>query len=101
MGTQGGLSGSARELHWLYFDPKELPPLELDTRPTQGRSYNRDSLELYEESWALDDDTSVGQLQFYAELYGSIRDGKPVPVTPESVLKQIRVLDECRKQAPV
>lgn len=99
MGTQGGLSGSNRELRWRYFDPKELPPLELDSRPTPDRSYNRDSLRLYEESWNPEGDTAPGHLQFYTELYDAIRRGKPAPVTPESVLRQIRVLDECRKQA--
>jgi predicted dehydrogenase len=99
MGTQGGLSGTTKELCWRYFKPEELSPVKLDTRPTENRSYNRDSLRLYEESWKLETDGSSGQLRFYEELYDSIRHGRSLPVTPESVLKQIQVLDECRKQA--
>jgi len=101
MGTQGGLSGSSSELRWKYFEPEELPPLTLDTRPTPDRSYNRDPLTLHEECWSGEPGAIHGHLIFYTKLFEALRAGKEVPVTPESVRRLIAVLDECRGQAPI
>lgn len=101
MGSRGGLRGDTKKIVWKYFKPDELPPRELDERPTPDRSYNQDSFPTHEETWTLEADTSPGHAGFYLDLYEAVRNGKPVPVTPESVRRQIRVFDECRKQAPI
>ena len=73
----------------------------LDTRPTPDRSYNRDRLTLTEKTWTAEKDRRPGQKGFYQDLFKTIRQGRPLVVTPESVRRQMRVLDECRKMAPV
>ena len=99
MGTRGGLSGGDAGLRWKYFEPSELPPRELDVRPTPDRSYNRDALRLHEEYWSRR--AEEPHLRFYTELFEALRCKGEIPVAPESVRRQIRVLDECRRQAPV
>jgi hypothetical protein len=97
MGTQGTLIGTTNELKWRYIKPEELPPRELDTRPTPDRSYNREDLNWYEESWKAEDDSITPETNFYIDLYNTIRRGAPLAVTPESVRKRIAVLDKCHK----
>lgn len=102
MGTRGGLTGSGGSIKWKYFEPKDLPRKSVAVSPTPDRSYNRESLPLREESWTADKDkTSAYQAKFYLELYETIKKDRPLSITPESVRKQIWVLDECRRLAPV
>lgn len=99
MGTQGGLRGSTQALQWRYFDPAHLPPRTLDTRPTPDRSYNRDEIPWQEGEWTLAEDTSPGHSGFYRELFAAIRHGAPVPITPESVQRVIRLQEACHRLA--
>jgi len=102
MGTCGGLSGTAGALRWKYLDPKDLPPRPVDRNPTPDRSYNREDLPWKpEETWDKSQDKSPGQEQFYRDVYAALREGKPVPITPESVRVQIAVLEECHRQCPL
>ena len=102
MGTEGGMSGSGSALRWRYVKPGSLPERTLSTEPTPDRSYNRDPVEWAEHSWSRDESgRGPGEADFYRELYAALRDGQPAPVTPEQVLKQMRVMEECRRQAPL
>lgn len=101
MGTQGSLTGDREMLRWRYFDPDEAPPLVLDTRPTPDRSYNREELPWQEECWEPTDDFRSGVRQLYHDLYATIRKGAPLAITPESVRRQIAVLERCRELSPV
>lgn len=101
MGTQGGISGNTRELHWKYFDPEALPPRELDTEPTPDRSYNRDEIPWQEESWHLDQYDGPGYTGFYLDLYETIRNGAPLVITPQSVRRVIWLQEECHRRSPV
>ncbi len=97
MGTQGTLIGSTDELKWKYIKPEELPHRKLDTNPTPDRSYNREELHWYEESWKAEDDPITPETKYYIDLFNTIRRGAPLAVTPESVRKRIAVLDKCYK----
>lgn len=100
MGTQGTLTGTRRELHWKYMDPASLEPRQVDERPTPDRSYNRETIEWTEESWDRSEHTGPGHTGFYLDLYQSIRHGKPLTITPESVRRQVEVLEECHRRCP-
>lgn len=100
MGTQGGLTGNSNKLKWKYFDPKELAPRVVDKKSTPDRSYNREVLPWKEETWDAGDQ-NTGNLNFYADVYNSIRNGAPVAITPESVRRQIAILEKCRKMCSV
>ena len=97
MGTQGTLVGTATELRWKYIDPAELPHREVDRKPTPDRSYNREDLHWYEETWSAADDPGMGEAAFYVDLYNTIRKGASLAVTPESVRERIALLQKCHE----
>ncbi|MCY4484646.1 MAG: Gfo/Idh/MocA family oxidoreductase [Spirochaetaceae bacterium] len=102
MGTEGGLTGSGSALRWRYVKPGSLPERTLSTEPTPDRSYNRETVEWVEHSWASGEaDGGPGEAGFYLDLHACIRAGGPLPVAPEQVLTQMRVMEECRRQAPL
>jgi predicted dehydrogenase len=100
MGTQGTLTGTSRALRWKYFDPGELVPREVVERPTPDRSYNREAIPWVEETWDQSEYTGPGSTGFYLDLYETIRNGKPLFITAESVRRQVEVLEECHTRYP-
>jgi len=98
MGTQGGLVGNGNSMRWKYFDPKDLPPRQVETRPTPDRSYNWEEIPWKEEEWILDKNARPGEILFYEELYKTLREGAPLPVTPESVRKVMYIIEKCREK---
>jgi predicted dehydrogenase len=100
MGTQGTLAGTRSELRWKYLDPAQLEPREVDERPTPDRSYNRETIEWTEESWDRSEYAGPRHTGFYLDLYETIRGNKPLFITPESVRRQVEVLEECHRLCP-
>jgi predicted dehydrogenase len=102
MGTQGTLiSHDRRSIQWKYFDPEAAPPLVLDTQPTPDRGYNNEQLPWQEESVEIDFNFGKNMLSLYEDLFATIRDGAPLAITPESVRRQIVILEKCRELSPV
>jgi len=101
MGTQGTLTCGQGSAHWKYFDPIEAPPLVLDTNPTPDRSYNRETLPWQEMQEDLVQDGRRDVQQLYRDLYATIREGAPLVITPESVRRQVSILERCRELSPV
>jgi len=95
MGTQGGLAGSHHSLRWRYFDPKDLPPRQVDTKPTPDRSYNVERIPWKEESWSSEAEYQSSGIAFYKELYKTLRHGTPLPVTPETVRRVMWIIEKC------
>jgi scyllo-inositol 2-dehydrogenase (NADP+) len=98
MGTQGSLASDRRSIRWKYFDPAEAPPLMLDTQPTPDRNYNREELPWHEEACELDADFAGEVRRLYHDLYATIRQGAPLAITPESVRRQVAILEKCRQR---
>jgi predicted dehydrogenase len=101
LGTRGGLTGGMRELRWKWIVDDEMPPRELDTRPTPNRSYNRDQLTWHEDRWSHSDADAGADAQFYTDLFATIRHGAPLAITPESVRRVIWLQEECHRQNPL
>ncbi len=101
MGTQGGLRGHGRELEWRWFDPADLEPRTLDTQPTPNRSYNRDVIPWQEDSWTPPVAKEPVYVQYYRDLYATLRHGQPLPITPESVYRVIQLQERCHELSPV
>jgi len=95
MGTTGGLRGSFSELHWKYTDFSKMPVRQVDRQPTPDRSYNSEKLEWTEESWTLPKTEGPQLSPFYLDLYETLTAGKPLYITPESVRRQIALLEKC------
>jgi predicted dehydrogenase len=98
MGTQGGLSGSASCLRWRYFDPDQLPVRVACRESTPSRTYNKEELPWREVACDLSADPGAGHRKVYLKLYSTLRGGKPLAITAQSVRRQIAVLEECREQ---
>ena len=102
MGTCGGLRGGGKGLEWQWIDPRQLPERELDVNPTPDRSYNKEELDWHSDSWTPDPDNAVPiDQQAYQDLYRTLREGMPLTVTPESVRRQIAVIERCHEMSPV
>lgn len=99
MGTYGTIVGERGELYVKYCDPTRLPELEVDEGPAAGRKYGTgEQIEWMEERWKPEG--RVLQVKaFYDALRDSVRDGKPLYVTPESVRRQIDVIERARRVA--
>lgn len=100
-GTRGGLAGSTRQLRWKWVVDAEMAPRTLDLRPTPDRSYNRDELTWHEDQWEFAGDTAEAYRGFYRDLYGTIRQGKPLAITPESVRRVMWLTEEAHRLAPL
>ncbi len=101
LGTRGGLTGTTRRLEWKWVDPAELPPRELDIRPTPDRSYNRDALTWHQDGWESTGDVDDAYRQYYVDLYATIRDGAPLAITAESVRRNMWLQQACHRLAPL
>lgn len=100
MGTQGSLTASQRQFHWRYIDPDLLPAREVSRVPTPDRSYNREELAWIEESSDLPaEPTTMMNGRLYRDLHATLREGRPLAITPESLRRQLKVLDMCRQTA--
>jgi scyllo-inositol 2-dehydrogenase (NADP+) len=94
-GTQGSLAGSSEQLRWKYFRADELPGRRVSTEPTPDRSYNRDEIKFYEAHWELSSETPTFEA-YYLDLFHTLREGAPLPVTPASVRRVMEIIDQCR-----
>ena len=101
MGTRGGLAGSTRQLRWKWVVDAELPARELDIRPTPNRSYNRDEVIWHEDSWEMSGVLNEEYTNFYHDLYGTLREGKPLAITPQSVRRVMWLQEECHRLNPM
>jgi predicted dehydrogenase len=94
-GTHGTLTmvGGQSTIRW--FDPAQVPPLEAIDAPATDRRYgNADKLP-WQEKTVTPEGPDVGN--FYDNVYGVIRKGEPMRVTPQHVREVIRVIGAIRK----
>ena len=101
MGDAGGLRGTTTHLEWKSVDWGALPPRPVDREPPQGRAYYGETLDWHAESCEVADDFAAISRDFYRDLARSIRDGEPLAVTPQSVRRNIALLENCKRLAPV
>ncbi len=102
MGTQGGLTGTGSVIKWKYFNPDELEAREVSEDAAEARGYCREDLPMQEHEWDKEKDPdATGDEMYYVELHDCLRNGAKVPVAPASVLRQMKVMEQARKLAPV
>lgn len=102
-GTQGGLSGGAAGLRWKYFNPEKAPKLKLIRQPLPEQAYCRETLPMTKKNWVPSkaQANAFGWMskQFYDGLFGVLRDGEKLEITPQQVRVQMAVMEECHRQA--
>ena len=102
MGTNGTLVGSHAGLRWKYVDPRLLPARPVSEEPTPDRSYNREELPWVEETIDLSKERHIdSNKRLYLDLHATLREHRPLAVTPESIRRQLAVLERCRELSPV
>ncbi|MEQ9454693.1 MAG: Gfo/Idh/MocA family oxidoreductase [Phycisphaeraceae bacterium] len=96
-GTAGGLRGTTEHLEWRWMDADKLPHRDADEGPAADRVYQREEYDWHVERWDHPEETPATAVLFYRDLESALRDGTPLMVTPESVRRQIAVLDRCHE----
>ena len=98
MGSLGSLIREGDEYLIRYLDPKTLPKLKVDARlAVPGRKYGVQGDNLQWQEKRVPASPAEMQVDFYAELYKSIREGKKLFIKPEEVYEQMRVNAMARK----
>lgn len=109
-GTAGGLRGSANGLEWKWVDWSMMPSRPLDPNPTPDRSYNGETLEWQQGSWAPQGavDSGGGTApawqpvhDLYTDLHATLTTGAPQKITPQSVRRRVDILERAAKFAPI
>lgn len=99
LGDRGGLRGDTDHLQWRTIDWDALPSRSLETTPSSSvRDYNKDDIQWTEHAWHRPADEPREYARFYLDLYDTIRHGRPLEITPQSVRRLITVLERCYEQ---
>ena len=65
----------------------------------------REELPLHEETWTVppkDSDLFMSMSDtYYGKLYATLTEGAPLAIHPDQVRRQIEVIEECHRQAPL
>ncbi|MBF6063304.1 Gfo/Idh/MocA family oxidoreductase [Nocardia terpenica] len=97
LGTNGSLVADAQTVRWRYIDPAALVQRTATATPTPGRDYNAEELSWTEKQVDVAHDAYAdSHVRMYTELAPALRGTAPVPVSLDSVRRQMAVLDECR-----
>ena len=97
MGTQGGLTGTHSTMQWRYLDTALLEPRTVSREPTPDRSYNKETLPWIEESCTFQTESyTASNKRLYLDLYATLRHSAPLPITAESIRRQLSVIEACR-----
>lgn len=109
-GTAGGLRGDAQKLQWKSVDWSTMPERPVDTHPTEGRTYNRETIEWREGSWTASSgaDSGAGAApashptrSLYTDLFATIREGAPQVITPQAIRRRVAIMEKCYRQCRV
>lgn len=101
MGTDGGLTGSARRLEWRSANWEAMPERALTEEPTPDRSYNRDAPVWNEHAWEQEGSAEEAHLNYYRDLYETIRNGGPLVITPQQIRRVIWLQAEAHRLSPL
>ena len=97
-GTAGAMRIRGDKATISYFDPKLAPPPKLEAGTPHDRDFfRRDRVPWREKTLAVERKEPAADS--YEALYESIRNGKRLLVTPESLRQTMRVIDFIRKRA--
>lgn len=96
-GTRGALTLNKGKFKLRYFNPDDLPPMELDTSLTAAdREYPEDKINFHEEIIPVEKRL---QIDFFAEFALAVRTGVELFVKKKEALAVMRMVEECRRDA--
>jgi len=98
-GTTGALVGDGTTFTLRWFEAETLTTLDLDEGPAAGRRYGTgETIDWQHEVRTLGRGSRSAALRYYDRLQATLREGAAVFVTPESVRRQIQIIEDARKQ---
>jgi predicted dehydrogenase len=98
-GTHGTLTSDGKTTTIRWFNPKDAPPLNVIEGPAPERKYGSSDKLPWQERTLEVPERRPGD--FYDNVYGVIRRGEPMRVSPESVREVIRVIGLVRDAAQI
>jgi scyllo-inositol 2-dehydrogenase (NADP+) len=96
MGDAGGLRGSVNKLEWKWVDWTTIAPRAIERVPTPDRAYNSEKLDWQSDSCETTEGYGIVVPQFYEDFWQSVRENKPLFITPESVRRTIALVERCK-----
>ncbi len=98
-GTTGALVGDGATFTVRWFDAEAAATLELDEGPAAGRRYGTgEKIDWQQEVRTLGRGNRSAALRFYDRLESTLRKGAEVFVTPQSIRRQIQLIEDAREQ---
>ena len=105
----GGLKANANRIDYKYYVLNEAPFQRLVLTPLSKAdgtpAYCREDLKLHECVWEAPEDKGGlyqnNTVAFYKMLYGALKEGKPLDITPAQIRQQIAVMAEAHRQNPL
>ena len=103
-GSRGALSVDAQEqdIKMRYIDPSyELKPYPVMEGHPVGFSFaDNSTLPWIRQTIMVKPASGLNIYSFYSQVYESMRNGKPFPITAKQAVEVIRITEEIRKQNP-
>lgn len=102
----GGLKATQSDIEYKYYDLKSAPEQHQILDPLTGEdgepAYCSDKLEWTEEKIHVEGSAFMeGTSTYYTMIYDYLVNGKPMEITPEQVLTQLKVIDKIHAQNPL
>ncbi|BCM88937.1 scyllo-inositol 2-dehydrogenase (NADP(+)) IolW [Abditibacteriota bacterium] len=101
MGSSGALRGTTTHLEWKWVNWEQYEPHSVEKKPTPNRAYNSEKLDWHSDSANVPDDFGATPHAFYTDFSRTLREGAPLTITPESVRRNIALIETCKRLASV
>lgn len=102
----GSLRATTNKIEMRYFDPNTAAPLHQIMEPLENAeglpAYCSEKLDWKEETIEISGSVFTDSVRKYYEMiYANLTEGTPMPITPEQVLTQLKVIDKIHAQNPL
>jgi predicted dehydrogenase len=98
LGSTGGMKIDGNKVELRYFDPNQLPALQVDAgTPTNYASRNGEEIVWQQEEF---DVAPKMASNYWQELHAAIREGKSFPITLQQARETMRIIELARQGTP-
>jgi len=102
----GSLRATQQKIEYKYFDPATAPAHQPTLTPIENDqglpAYCSEKLDWIEKTVEIEGSAfNSAVLDYYNMIYDYLVEGKPMPIVPEQVLTQLKVIDQIHAQNPL
>ena len=106
MGSHGGLKATLGSVEYKYLNDETLPGQHLTLEPLHKSdgtpAYCSEKTEFIEKKLELENGAfKTAVKDYYDMIYYALTEQRPMEITPEQVLTQLKVIDKIRAQNPL